>query len=62
MITMQEYINNIGVPKTSTQLKKDVQVNGAIQNEKLEEDKFKKSENKKIDKKKTDYKFCFKFF
>ena len=52
MITMQEYINNIGVPKTSTQLKKDVRVNGAIQNEKLEEDKFKKSENKKIDKKK----------
>ena len=52
MITIKEYINNIGISKTSTQLKKDVQVNGAIQNKKLEEDKFEKNENKKIDKKK----------
>lgn len=52
MITIKEYINNIGISKTSTQLKKDVQVNGAIQNKKSEEDKFEKNENKKIDKKK----------
>ena len=52
MITMQEYINNINISKTSTSLKKDVGANDIIQNEKLKEDKFEKSENKKIDKKK----------
>ena len=52
MITLQEYINNIHNPKTTTPLKKDIGANDIIQNEKLKEDKFEKSENKKIDKKK----------
>ena len=52
MITMQEYINNIRNPKTTTPLKKEVEVNNIVQNETLKEDKFEKSENKKIDKNK----------